>query len=511
MSALVAAGFLSLGCAGSEERPDPSPETVHSAVADSPLPPPATLRAHEVATFDPTPFLGQDWYGLYLHGEKVGYVTITVTRREDSGPPTIVCEEIGSLQVLNLGQPVKGRVESRSVYAANGNQGLLEKRYFLGSGGKSTEHIGVIEADQFVVRTLRGTEEHSRKSCPLPKETLGDHLAAQVLARSGSVPGTKQVTFGFDLGDGRESKVSYEVAGTEEGFAEGVASRIVLIRQGDSKDKPMRLSSAGKYLEMERAGSLTIRMEPEEVAKDIRHSTDLFLRGLLRVDRKLGPPQSVRTLHLRLKGTDRTLVLPSGGHQIVMREEDGALRITLRSEVPRDLLPVVSEKESAQFLRPTPEVPLDNEAIRKLAVEAAGGTSTPEEKVRRFVRFVEEYIEDTIRLESASVLDVLRDRRGDCSEHTDLFLALCRASGVPARAVSGFMYAGDSIGGFASHRWAEVAIDGRWMSADPTWGEFPVDATHIAREFGGDTTNTLKMLSGSINVEVVSLETAKGR
>ncbi len=63
--------------------------------------------------------------------------------------------------------------------------------------------------------------------------------------------------------------------------------------------------------------------------------------------------------------------------------------------------------------------------------------------------------------------------RGVCQDHAHLFLACCRARGVPARYVSGYVHPGDAPEA-ASHAWADVWIetDG-WVSVDVTHREHP--------------------------------------
>jgi transglutaminase-like putative cysteine protease len=58
--------------------------------------------------------------------------------------------------------------------------------------------------------------------------------------------------------------------------------------------------------------------------------------------------------------------------------------------------------------------------------------------------------------------------RGVCQDHAHLFIACCRAAGVPARYVSGYVDPGHSDQA-ASHAWAEVWIEGEgWVSIDVT-------------------------------------------
>jgi transglutaminase-like putative cysteine protease len=64
---------------------------------------------------------------------------------------------------------------------------------------------------------------------------------------------------------------------------------------------------------------------------------------------------------------------------------------------------------------------------------------------------------------------------GDCTEFSDMFIALNRSSGVPARFLEGLIYSSNDVTDPASikHDWAEVYLPGTgWVPVDPTWGRF---------------------------------------
>jgi hypothetical protein len=63
-----------------------------------------------------------------------------------------------------------------------------------------------------------------------------------------------------------------------------------------------------------------------------------------------------------------------------------------------------------------------------------------------------------------------------------VFVALCRAAGIPARRVEGLRWIGDDAGAFGWHEWAEVAVQGRWLSVDPTHGESPASPANVAMD-----------------------------
>ena len=105
----------------------------------------------------------------------------------------------------------------------------------------------------------------------------------------------------------------------------------------------------------------------------------------------------------------------------------------------------------------------------------------------------------------SNALGVLKRMEGDCSEHTALFVALCRAAGIPARQVVGIGYS-DEIKAFGYHAWAEVYV-GRWVAMDPTWGENLVDATHLKFGAGGaESLGAVAGLFGSLKIKVIEVE-----
>ena len=62
-----------------------------------------------------------------------------------------------------------------------------------------------------------------------------------------------------------------------------------------------------------------------------------------------------------------------------------------------------------------------------------------------------------------------------------LFTALARAAELPTRISTGLAY---TRGQFYYHAWAEVWV-GRWLSVDPTFGQFPADPLHVRLMTGG--------------------------
>jgi transglutaminase-like putative cysteine protease len=85
--------------------------------------------------------------------------------------------------------------------------------------------------------------------------------------------------------------------------------------------------------------------------------------------------------------------------------------------------------------------------------------------------------------------DVLLDKRGVCQDLAHVMIAMCRALGIPALYVSGYLYNGPRdqlIGTQASHAWCEVFLPGiGWRGLDPTNAQ-QVDERYIKLAVGSD-------------------------
>ena len=89
---------------------------------------------------------------------------------------------------------------------------------------------------------------------------------------------------------------------------------------------------------------------------------------------------------------------------------------------------------------------------------------------------------------ASSASAAYRVGKGVCQDHTHVFLACCRALGMPARYVSGYLYSQDSSH-VASHAWAEAHVDGLgWVGFDVSNGISP-DARYVRVATGLDYTD----------------------
>lgn len=169
------------------------------------------------------------------------------------------------------------------------------------------------------------------------------------------------------------------------------------------------------------------------------------------------------------------------------------LHQTLQHDLPIDKL--------NELTRDSVFIQSSNPKILKQAAEIVHGLTNDTEKAIAIYDWVYRNVEKVMTVSLPSALDVLNTMKGDCNEHTYLFVALARATGLPSKIKVGLAY---YKGSFYYHAWPAVLADKQWMEMDPTWGEQCVDATHIAFTEGelSDQVQIIKLL-GQLRIEVL--------
>ncbi|MDA1197256.1 MAG: transglutaminase-like domain-containing protein [Nanoarchaeota archaeon] len=150
--------------------------------------------------------------------------------------------------------------------------------------------------------------------------------------------------------------------------------------------------------------------------------------------------------------------------------------------------PIQNIPDSAKlFLKSSETIDADDPDIVALANELAAGKDDLYEVVFTLSKWSKENIEYDLSTLTESVSQkaswVLENKKGVCDELTNLFIAMNRALGIPAKFISGVAYT-DSVpteDGFGAHGWAEVYFPGHgWIPFDVTYGEYGyLDEFHI--------------------------------
>ena len=238
--------------------------------------------------------------------------------------------------------------------------------------------------------------------------------------------------------------------------------------------------------------------------------SDVILSTAVQSDVDLGEVENHDELRFVLSGVDLEGFQLDGGRQtlrgdtLIVRREDWAA-LDAGYSLPYKRMDLAAE------LAPEPLIQSDDERIVQKAREITNWRTTwshdPKRIARQLNGAVHHMLEKEITFSVPSAVQVLESGRGDCNEHTVLFVAMARSLGLPTRTAVGLVYVD---GAFFYHAWPEVWLD-EWVAVDPTFGQYPADAAHIRFVVGGLAQQVeIVRLIGNLNIDVVPKDRTQG-
>lgn len=160
-------------------------------------------------------------------------------------------------------------------------------------------------------------------------------------------------------------------------------------------------------------------------------------------------------------------------------------RQSLRGDtlVVRRDTPASDSSETAQWaLGPSWDLAVLDDRMRSTAVTALRGMRSGIDSLRALTRWVARQIAtDAAPTAVGTALNTLRAGKGTADGKARLLVTLARTAGIPARVVTGVAVLPTGV---FSHSWSELWM-GRWIAADPTFGQLPASASLIRIAIGG--------------------------
>ena len=240
------------------------------------------------------------------------------------------------------------------------------------------------------------------------------------------------------------------------------------------------------------------------LAESKGNAVDLLKEVSVRTNRRLTNPRGTYFMQLQVTGVDLKNFDFDGERQKLIDPSAGIIEISMVFPPPSDAAQGPRDGEEwGKFLSPSPLIDSDDPAIRAQAIEIAGTGKNGWDAARKIGRWLYENIEKSFTPEIPVATAVLKSRRGDCNEHTVLFVALARALGIPAEMCAGLVYLND---GFYYHAWPKVFV-GRWVHLDPALGQDIADATHFEL-VSGDLSSQARIVLAIGNIKIGILKEA---
>jgi hypothetical protein len=196
--------------------------------------------------------------------------------------------------------------------------------------------------------------------------------------------------------------------------------------------------------------------------------------------------------------------------KIAEKKESGGLSevilaIEKPSAPPRQVAAPVGDPRFAEYLGEDEFIQPRDPAIRERAAAIVGEEKDAGEIVRKILSWVNANVASDYIAETLTGPEVLRKRRGKCSEYAILTASLARAAGVPTRIALGELY---SNGTWTGHMWDEVWL-GEWTAIDAAAGIFVTGPSHLKFIDSPTVTGTQPLrwkLTDNLRIEILDFE-----
>ncbi len=131
-------------------------------------------------------------------------------------------------------------------------------------------------------------------------------------------------------------------------------------------------------------------------------------------------------------------------------------------------------KGKEEFCKPAKFAESEDPLVIKTAKKITKGSKNERQATEKIFKWVrDEYKWNLTKIIGAKALLQKKNKEALCSDKTNLFVALCRAIGIPVRYVLADCYLNTNdkeLPRKSKHIYAEVFLNGKWIIADPAFG-----------------------------------------
>ena len=409
----------------------------------------------------------QQYYGVYLHSKRIGWVMEDFRPLENSG---FQVQQQASLRlkVVRNVQPIH-----MDLHAELDNTMRLKKFNFtFSSAFYSTKAEGYTEGHtvHFSLDTGQTVIKDTITMPDIPLLPLNQR--GYLLSKMKNKGDKLKIPFfdPFSLSQ-RESVVTYK--GPDKELIGGRVHKLHEFTESHSGMKTsFWLDDTGKIVKEESPAGFVFEAEPKFKAMDIQDSGDELLAAVAVKYTGTLPAKDSAVARYKLDFPAEAEVVLKGGRQ---NFQDGLLTVHKES-FPPQIVGTEQCTADEQYLHGSRYVQVDDRKIIDKAQEIVGEETDPVKQVALLTDWVYKNLEKRPVIGLPDALTTLESGLGDCNEHAILFAALSRSLGIPTAIAAGVTLHKDA---FYYHAWNEVCLQGQWISLDTTTNQLPADMYHL--------------------------------
>ena len=508
LSALLTFAFYAtVGCTdravdsqASSAAPDGAPAALAERAPPTPTPNPSPADGGGGGgkMEDSAGLLEDAWYALYLDSVKAGHRHIAVWKTARDGK---TLTEIAGREVMRIVRDgTEATIEFQCISRSDEEGVFLEAEYRLPDGLDHGWKRAVVDGESLHIRPK--SDHKVATTIPWPEDARGPYAVGVSLRKRPLRPGeTRSLRF-FDPALGQVTEASLTAKDWELTQLSGGADRSgseyrllpidVLVRLPNDSELASRVWTDEHgivWKESQRVGvEITAFRTSKEnaLAVDANPPTDLFRNFLVPVTPPIDRPRKLAEIVYRVtvaEGDPAKLFVDD-----VRQDMESARLRQVQLVVRAGAAPGQSSpgEPTTDVDRPTAAdtaassaVDSDDAKIRELSTTVVPKATDAAVVARALEQLVFQIVQEkSYGSVFASAGEVLASREGDCTEHSVLFVALCRARGIPARAAMGLVYS-EAHQAFAYHMWTEVWDGGQWLGLDATRARGQIGPTHL--------------------------------
>ncbi len=472
------------------------------------------------------------WEAAHLEGGKAGFVHTTVREVERDGTKLLSTTTELELTVRRFGDIISLRMETGTVETPEGKVTEVSMKQFLGKQ-QQLVMTGTVEGNQLHVR-VKGSASLEKK-IPWNDQVLGLYRQ-QLLFKDRKVKAGDSFSY-LSYEPQLTTVLKTQVTVKDYELVEVLKTKKRLLRvealpdkievPGSSLELPplivwldKDLETIRSQVEMPGLGEMVLYRTTKEEAKKLDRGkiVDIGLKSLITVNRRIDHPYDSRSAVYRitLKGSLKpAAAFAQDGRQQIKNVKGNTFELHVQAS--REPQPShEGNKVSDEFLKSCYFIKCDDPKVKEHTRKAVRGETDPWKKALRIEKYVHEHIEKNNYTEAFATADeVARTMEGDCTEHSVLAAAMCRAAGIPSRTALGLVYVDHRSRGpvMGFHMWTEVWIGGQWLPIDATLGRGYVGAAHlkITDHSWYDTQSLTPLVPvlnvlGKLSIEVIRVE-----
>lgn len=441
------------------------------------------------------------YLGLYLQGQKIGYVSELDAPARLDGVATSRSDSRTVLDLGLMGTPLEMTIDS-STWSVKGHPVRMTFRQ------ESAGRVQTMDA-RFTGGKVRIVNDNSgQRTIKLLDLPNGPIVDDPITLATGTGLKSAQKFWILDPTTTSFIANTVRIVGPTTVDVKGRKVRATLAEIVDPRaTTKIYIDAKGGFVKAEQPMGIEVVPESKAVALGTRPgyspSVDIAAATSLQTTPPIDDPMHLSGLKLRFTGPDLAK-LPSDGHQTVAKAGD-AWTVDVHPERREKGVSIfLARQQKPNWAKPGLNIPSDTPQFLKLAHTIVGDRKTVVEASDA----VQAWVYGQMRPNAGiGVLrdagEVLKTKEGVCRDYAVLTAALLRAAGVPTRLVSGLV---SLDGTFYYHAWCEVWDGARWLGVDSTVPDRQLAANHVKLADGNVESAFAFPFLGHAKVEVLSTQ-----